>query len=753
MSVGILRPRLCSAALLSVCAALCFAGPARAKPPAPGAPGAIHVWAPADKHGFGTAHELASNAWFTLRQGSLSEIYYPDLSTPGFRGLQFAVSDGDKLLQRETVDDDPRHIEPLADGVTSRVEPLAGSLGFRQVTAGHRLAPDQDVDHRSGAPGGARAGPLRVAERQAAAALRPGGSRAGQRRQRRPRDQHRQQLVAYDDVAASAVAATPAFTATTSGYRGTASDPWKDLEADRSLSEYDATKPGNVVQGARTALTGQRGSQDMTLAIGFGSNASGAGTAAADSLAAGFTAAQTAFNAGWAGYRATLKPRARERQLRRAAAQPLRAVAARPGRVGGQAHQPRRVDRGAEHGMDLGHARRSSPSAASPARTTSCGRATSTTSPRRRRRPATTRRPAGCSTSCGRCRRRTARSGRTRASTARRSGRRSRWTRCRSRSCSPGGSAARARRTGRTSSAPPTMSSPTVRRTDNERWENQGGYSPNTIATEIAGLICAAAIARDERRAGARRPRTSGSPTPASSSVEGWTATQNGPYSPRPYYLRVTKDGKPNAGTTYGLGDNFNRPVDQREIVDNSFLGLVLFGVKKWNDQTVLNSLKVGDETSAYPLKVDTPSGPVWHRFTFDGYGEQADGGDWDLFFDNPARQTRGRLWPLLTGERGEYELIAGRSAGSVPRHDRQHRERRADAARAGLGRPAAARRAVRQGHALRDAAGVDARPVRAAGVVDRRRHARSSARRSSPAATSRSCARELSRRRPEVLR
>jgi glucoamylase len=110
--------------------------PAYGKPPAPGAPGAIHVWAPADKHGFGTAHQLDSKAWFTVRQGSLSEVYYPDLSTPGFRGLQFAVSDGKGLLQRETADDDPRHIEPLADGVTSRVEAVPGSLEFRQITEG-----------------------------------------------------------------------------------------------------------------------------------------------------------------------------------------------------------------------------------------------------------------------------------------------------------------------------------------------------------------------------------------------------------------------------------------------------------------------------------------------------------------------------------------------------------------------------------------------------------------------------------------
>ena len=90
----VVRSRVSAAALLSVCVALCVGGPAHAQQAAPGAPGAIHVWAPADKHGFGTAVQLASKAWFTLRRGSLSEIYYPDLSTPAFRGLQFAVADG-----------------------------------------------------------------------------------------------------------------------------------------------------------------------------------------------------------------------------------------------------------------------------------------------------------------------------------------------------------------------------------------------------------------------------------------------------------------------------------------------------------------------------------------------------------------------------------------------------------------------------------------------------------------------------------
>jgi glucoamylase len=64
----------------------------------------------------------------------------------------------------------------------------------------------------------------------------------------------------------------------------------------------------------------------------------------------------------------------------------------------------------------------------------------------------------------------------------------------------------------------------------------------------------------------------------------------------------------------------------------------------------------------AEPLRVETQSGQVWRRFTFDGYGEQRDGGDWDIF-PTSARQTLGRAWPLLTGERGEYELIAGQDA------------------------------------------------------------------------------------------
>src|SRR3954452_10822090 len=100
--------------------------------PAAAAPGARSTWAPADKHGFGTARQLGSPVWFTLRHASLSEIYYPDLDTPSFRGLQFAVTDGRSFVDRETADDDPAHIEPAT--VRAHVEPVPGSLTFRQIT-------------------------------------------------------------------------------------------------------------------------------------------------------------------------------------------------------------------------------------------------------------------------------------------------------------------------------------------------------------------------------------------------------------------------------------------------------------------------------------------------------------------------------------------------------------------------------------------------------------------------------------------
>jgi glucoamylase len=645
--------------LLSLCAVIGGASPAWAAKPAPGAPGAEHTWAPADKHGFGTAHQLGSHAYFTLREGSLSEVYHPDLSTPAFRGLQFAVTDGRTFLDRETVDDDPRHVEPLARGVRSRVEAIPGTLAFRQVTetSRWRLTKTWITDPR----------------RHSVLARVRFESRTGRKLRLyvladpAPGDDGNDdrgvssggRLVASDDDAASAVAARPALRRASSGYRGTASDPWRDLQADRRLSGYTAQQPGNVVQAARTRLDGRR-KQRMTLAIGFGAAATEAAAAADGSLRAGFGSAASRYAAGWREYLGSVKrpPRsvAGDPALRDVYRQSVLVLAALEDKI----------HRGA--------------SIAAPNMPWVWGTLTLSGEevsgpyhlvwPRDFYHAATAQQAAGDGAGANRLVDYLWRVQKADGSF---------WQNTRV-DGTPVWTSQQLDETalpvvlawwlGRTSAgdwshveraADYLMANGP--RTQQERWENQDGYSPNTIATEIAALVCAADVAR-----------RNGEPDKAvayvaradewAEKVEGWTATSNGPYSRRPYYLRVTKDGNPNAGTTYSLGDNFPRPVDQREIVDNSFLGLVLFGIKPWDDATVVNSLRVADETSTEPIAVDTASGRIWRRFTYDGYGEQRDGGDWDLFA-TPARQTLGRAWPLLAGERGEYELIAGRRATS----------------------------------------------------------------------------------------
>jgi glucoamylase len=672
MSLGTLSPRLGAASVLCLCVALCLPVSSGARPQAPGAPGAIHTWAPADKHGFGTARQLKSAAYFTLRRASLTEVYYPDLSTPGFRGLQFAITDGKTFLDRETVDDDSRHIEPVAPGVRARVRPLKASLGYRQVTqtARWRLTKTWITDpSRPTVLARVRfrsltGKPLRLYVLADPAPGDDGNDDRGKSAAKR--------LIAFDDAAASVVAAAPALKKTSSGYKGTASDPWEDLQADKRLTGYDASAAGNVVQGALTRLTGLRGKRRMTLAIGFGRTPAVAGANAGASLARRFTRRARDFRAGWAAYLATLKD-------------PPASVASNP-KLTKLYRQSVLLLAGLEDKTHRGA------SIAAPNMPWIWGTLKLEENhrfsgpyhlvwPRDLYHVATAQNAAGDHAAANRLLDflwSVQKADGSFWQNTRVNGT-EKWTTEQMDQVSlPVVLAWSLKRTGATDWSHVERAADYVvangPSSDNERWENQSGWSPNTIATEIAGLVCAADIAAKNGDA-ARAATYRATADDWQQKIESWTATSNGPYSPRPYYLRVTKPESPgagpnpNAGTRYELGDNFirngDKTVDQREIVDNSFLGLVLFGVKKWNDQTVLNSLLVGDQTSAYPLRVNTPSGPVWHRFTFDGYGEQANGGDWDLFFDNPARQTRGRLWPLLTGERGEYELIAGRSANS----------------------------------------------------------------------------------------
>jgi glucoamylase len=199
-------------------------------------------------------------------------------------------------------------------------------------------------------------------------------------------------------------------------------------------------------------------------------------------------------------------------------------------------------------------------------------------------------------------------------------------------------------------------------RTQQERWENQAGYSPATLAASIAGLVCAADLARRNGDT-ASAARWEASADRWNAGIERWTLTTNGPLSASPYYLRVTKDGRPNAGTPYDIGDSGPAKADQRRVVDPSFLELVRLGLRRPDDPNILSTLDVVDRE----LGVATPNGQLWHRFSFDGYGERRDGGPWDIGKPNTFR-TFGRAWPIFAGERGEYDLANGQPGSATER-------------------------------------------------------------------------------------
>ena len=111
--------------------------------------------------------------------------------------------------------------------------------------------------------------------------------------------------------------------------------------------------------------------------------------------------------------------------------------------------------------------------------------------------------------------------------------------------------------------------------------------------------------------------------------IEGWTVTTTGPFSTSPYFLRLSKDGNPNAATPYNLGNGVQGNFDQRQVIDAGFLELVRLGVLAADDPVIKNSVSVVDEVIERP----TSNGPGFYR-----YGTNADG-------------VGRRLWRLLPAE------------------------------------------------------------------------------------------------------
>lgn len=186
-----------------------------------------------------------------------------------------------------------------------------------------------------------------------------------------------------------------------------------------------------------------------------------------------------------------------------------------------------------------------------------------------------------------------------------------------------------------------------------DRWEENSGINTFTMAVCIAALVSGAQFlsAAEEgfmlELADYWNVR-----------LDDWTAVKDTPFAHRHdingYYLRIM----PSAALTddellmrtMPIKNNKQDPgLNATEQIGVDFLQLVRYGLRDPDDPLVRDTLKLVDEL----LRVELPQGPCWYRYTGDGYGEHRDGHPYD-------GTGRGRLWPLLTGERGHYELLRG---------------------------------------------------------------------------------------------
>ncbi len=195
--------------------------------------------------------------------------------------------------------------------------------------------------------------------------------------------------------------------------------------------------------------------------------------------------------------------------------------------------------------------------------------------------------------------------------------------------------------------------------TSQDRWEENAGYSPSTLATVIAGLVCAADRAKEKGRSNLADFILVYADWLAAH-LEEWAVTSCGELvagTPR-HYVRInptdpaSPDPHANPNTTMIQVANGGGLHHARNVVGGDFLHLVRLGIRSPHDPIVLDSIKVLDQV----IKYDLPQGPGWRRYNHDGYGQKDDGGAFD-------GSGVGRCWPILTGERGHYELAAGRDA------------------------------------------------------------------------------------------
>ncbi len=643
---------------------------------APGGPGALSHFDLARKDCLGTANNRTSKVWYTVAGGVLSDVYYPTIDNTNVETLQYIVTDGSSFtdLQSRDMSYTVQTLDP--SGMECQVTATAKSGAYSIVTD-YFTDPGRNTlllrvrmhnnNHNS----------LQLFVRFDPSINGNGGGGAGNGgadSATLDSSTGHPVMIAYDTTTTTNAvnrnyaqpvfaALDGSFTEATSGFAGTSSDGLSQLDASHTLTQlYSDAVDGNIVQTGRVALP-WRGDGNVILALGFGADQASAVGSAEGSLHSDLGTVRDAYRGSWISYDTQLTPP--PHQL--------------PGLTPGRVHQL-----SDEYYLSANVVKASEdktfPGAIVASLASPWGQAVSAGDPN--------------NTYFGSYREVFARD------------LYEAWT-----GLVADGDLATARdaviflfdrqqqadgsmpRNSLINGKPapdsfntqldecsyPILMAWTLGMTDStfyeqhirpaayfvtsrgpsfgpERWEEQGGYSPSTIAAEIAGLISAADIADvNGDHVSARVFR--GTADDWQRSIKGWTVTTNGPLANHPYFIRLSKTGDPNAAISYNLG-NGGPTLDQRSVIDAGFLELSRLGELSASDPAIQESLPVVDAT----IETVTPSGVAWHRYNGDGYGDgSSDGHPWA-----PSGHGTGHLWPVLSAERGENRLQSNDIAEAV---------------------------------------------------------------------------------------
>jgi glucoamylase len=620
-----------------------------------GAPGLPPRWTSSQKDTVGTAYSASSRVWFTISHGILNEIYYPTIDRPQVRDLGFLISDGETFFHEEKRDLEHtlEYLDPEALGVRIIGRDPQGRYMLtkeiisdpHQSTVMIRVSVDGEEDF------------LRRLKVYALLAphLEVGGAgNSG----RLINVSGRCVLLAWKDHTSLAMAASCGFARASCGYVG-ASDGWKDLNDDFTMDwQFDQALDGNI------ALTGEIDvalNREFTVAVGFGEGHHAALAGVMQSLATPFAAHRQRFIEQWHRVKSPLKLYADsgdQGRLLRISHNVLLAHEDKTfqGAFIASASIPWGQVKGDD---DLGgyHLVWTRDMVKSATGLLALGR--KETPHRALVYLACAQRPDGGFSQ-------------------------NFWV-----NGTPYWSGMQldevafpmilAWRLWREDILTEFDFFPFVERaagflmanapvTQQERWEENAGYSPSTLAVVITGLICASELVK-ARGAADLGDFYAVFADWIESNLEAWTVTEEGVLVPgiRRHFMRIRppQQGDPFFDPSLGedrirlanRGPGEQTEFEARAIIDHGFLDLVRYGIRSADDPLIVDSLKVVDKV----LKVETPYGPCWRRYNHDGYGQRHDGCAYQGW-------GQGRAWPLLTGERAHYELAAGNDVRSLIR-------------------------------------------------------------------------------------